>query len=348
MKSVTYSTHDEWLEARAVDHGIGASTVGAILGASSYRTPWDVWASHYAPDAIKAGNVAQLQRGHLLERHILRLYAEEQGIDVEHYDRTICYHDDQNWARFSPDGIRSDGGVVEVKTVRNGWEWRDAPVLLESGDELEYLPSLNYGLQCHWQMLVSGAPFVDLVVLPLGHELAAVADALAMSDWPEALGVIADAIRSSLVVVRVMRDSRFAARLGARVAEWREKHLVGGDEPMASGAHASAYHGRQPKKGSVEVDEASPITEVADALYHAKRRKKAIDAEVKDYTGRIKQAMQHVEEVRTERGIITWRKVGRGKAIDLRQWVYGGTTHTEAPIEPLHHEPPTAGDTDHG
>ena len=169
-----------------------------------------------------------------------------------------------------------------------------------------------------------------------------------MSDWPEALGVIADAIRSSLVVVRVMRDSRFAARLGARVAEWREKHLVGAVEPTASGAHASAYHGRQPKKGSVEVDEASPITEVADALYHAKKRKKAIDAEVKDYTGRIKQAMQHVEEVRTERGIITWRKVGRGKAIDLRQWVYGGTTHTEAPIEPLHHEPPTAGDTDHG
>lgn len=335
MRVERYNTHEEWLAARAAGFGVGASTVGSILGASSYRTPWDVWASHHAPEAIKVGNVAQLQRGHLLERHILRIYAELQGCEVEHHERTICHHKDVGWARFSPDGIRSDGGLVEVKTVRNGWEWRDAPVILESADELEYLPSLSYGLQCHWQMLVSDAPFCELVVLPLGHELAAVADALAMSDWPEAMAVLAEALRTSLVVVRIMRDAGFCKRLGSKVAAWRERHLVGGEEPVASGTNAAAHHSRQPKAGEVELDVDHPVIEVADALYAAKASKRRADDEVKRYMGQLKQSLQNVESVRSTRGEIRWKKVGRGKTLDLRRWVWGGTTETQAETETL-------------
>lgn len=343
-RRVTYDTHEEWLNARRDGYGVGASTVGAILGASSYRSPWDVWAAEYAPDAIGAGNIAQLQRGHLLERHVLRFYSERENIEVEHLDRAIWYHDAQPWARFSPDGVRADGGLVEVKTVRGGWDWRDVSDVIESAEELEYLPSLNYGLQCHWQMLVSGAPFVDLVILPMGHELAAVADLLAVSDWPEAMTVVAEGLRSSMIVVRLLRDAVFEARLGAKVAAWRERHLVNGEEPPASGAHASAHHGRVPKRGELEIDLDHPVTLVADSLFDAKREKKVIDARVKSLTGRLKKALQHVETVKTGRGSIAWRRAGRGKTLDLRQWVHGGTTDCDLNPEPLN--PPEPQDTE--
>lgn len=338
MQLRTFDTHDEWLNERRAGFGVGASAVGAILGESSYRSPWDVWSTHHAPGAVNPGNVAQLQRGHHLERHILRLYGEAQGIEVKHYDRTICYHPDQPWARFSPDGIRADGGIVEVKTARGGWAWRDVQDPIETAADLHYLPSVAYGLQAYWQMLVSGAEFVDLVVLPLGHELAAVADALAM-DHPAALETLAEAIKGSLVVVRVMRDAQFLKRLGDRVAAWRAKHLVDGLEPPAEGPSASAYHGRQVKRGEVDLSVDHPVIELADALFDAKRQKRQLDAKVKAYTGRLKQACQHVQSVTSSRGTIVWRKAGRGKAVDLKGWIYGGTTDCDHQPEPL--QPPT-------
>lgn len=345
MHQQTFETHEEWLTARRADFGIGASTVGAIVGASTYRSAWDVWSSHFAPEAQKPGNIAQLQRGHHLERHILRLYAEQHDVDVTHFDRTICYHTDHTWARFSPDGIRSDGGIVEVKTARGGWPWRDAPEVIDSADMLSYLPTLSYGLQAYWQMLISGAAFVDLVVLPLGHELASVADALAMQ-YPDALEAVAEAIRSSLVVVRIMRDPVFIKRLGDRIAAWRQTHLIEGKEPPAEGPAASAHHGKVPKRGEVNITDIDhPVVQLADALHHAKAVKKDADAKVKTYTGRLKQAMQHVESVTCDRGTIAWRKAGRGKAIDLRQWMHGGTTECDLQPDIMHPSPmPTEAD----
>jgi hypothetical protein len=266
------------------------------------------------------------------------LYAEREGVKVKHYDRTICYHDQQPWARFSPDGIREDGGVVEVKTARNGWLWRDVDEVIETAAGLEDLPTISYGLQAYWQMLISGAAFVDLVVLPLGHELAAVADALAMQH-PDALETLAEAIRSSLVVVRVMRDSEFIKRLGDKVAQWREGHLVQGKEPPAEGSYASRYHGQAAKAGEVALPVDHPVVELGDALYGAKAAKKEAEALVKKYTGRLKQACQHVERVTSDRGSIVWRNSGRGKAIILKQWHYGGAVECDHAPAPLRSAP---------
>ena len=61
----------------------------------------------------------------------------------------------------------------------------------------------------------------------------------------------------------------------------------------------------------------------------AKQAKKVIDQRVKHYTGRLKQALQNVRAVEASRGVVKWRKVGRGMSVALSDWV-----PSEAAVEP--------------
>lgn len=333
MQIDTYQDRDEWLAARSADYGVGASTVPAMLGLSGFTSPWDVWARWHAPEAIKQSDESpQLVRGHLLEPHLLKLYAKRMSVEVQHHDYTVCSHDTQRWARFSPDGIVADGGLVEIKTARNGWMWREAPEVIETAADLEYLPNPAYGIQCYWQMLISGAPYCDLVVLPLGNDLAAVADAIAVSTYADALELLAEALASALVIVRVLPDPDFTIRMGAKVAAWRDKHLIGGAEPESRGVAAPRHHGELPKFGEVAVDVDHPVTELADALFRAKADKRHTDSTVKTYTAKLKQAMQHVTRLQTPRGAVSWRKHGRGRALAFHDWLPGEAATAPADI----------------
>lgn len=324
MRARTYDTTEEWLAARAEDYGIGASTVGALLGLSGYRTPWDVWASHHAPDALPVDATADQRRGHALEAEVARVYGQTHRYQVEHHDRTIWTHDTQPWARCSPDATVTAEGVVglaEIKTSRGGWAWRDVAQDIRDPAEVEDLPVPAYGIQCYWQLLISGRPWVDLVVLPIGHDVADIVDALADSPHAGAVGPLVDALASRLVVCRVHASVPFQRQLGAWVQDWRARHLIKGEEPLATGSrYAGPYHGRQPKEGGLSVDIEHPITRAADVLWHARRTKKeATDAE-KKATTMIKQAAQGVETVTTPRGVVRWRKHGKGYRLILDDW----------------------------
>ena len=325
MKARTFDTDAEWLEARREGFGIGASTVGALLGLSSFRTPWDVWAAHHAPDALPQDSTAAQRRGHALEHHVGRVYAAARGFDLTTHDRTIWTHEDHTWARCSPDASVVDAGVVglaEIKTARNGWDWTDAPQEITDPREIEYLPHPAYGAQCYWQLLVSGRPWCDLVVFPLGHDVAAVAEVLADSSHAAALGPLVDALASRLVVCRVHASEPFQRQLGGWVEDWRTRHLVNAEEPAATGSkYAGPHHGRQEKSGALEVELDHPLTVAADTLYHARRKKKDATAAEKEATAQLKQAAQGVQEVRTPRGIVRWKKHGKGQRLVLLDWV---------------------------
>ena len=333
-----FDTVADWLEARSEGYGIGASTVAAVLGASSYRTPWDVWASHHAPEALPEVDAGQLRRGQLLEPHVFKSFPlryEEQGHTARHVDRVICYHRSETWARCSPDGFvydaeQQDGppvGLIEVKTARNGWAWRDAPDEIRSAEDLDTLPVMAYGIQCYWQLLVTGLDWVDLIVVIMSNDAADIADALALNH-PEAMETVARHL-GTIKAIRIYRDPAFVERLGARVAAWREAHLVQGTEPEAAGALAAAYHGNRRKIGHLTVADDHPVIALADCLHDAKQAKKVIDQRVKHYTGRLKQALQNVRAVEASRGVVKWRKVGRGMSVALSDWV-----PSEAPVEP--------------
>ena len=319
----TYQTEAEWLAARSAGYGIGSSAVAAILGHSSWRSPWDVWASFHAPEAAPDTAGPQLLRGHALEPLILRAYEAHADEVAEHYDRTIACHPLNDWARCSPDGVTASGGLVEIKTAQNGWAWRDAPPVQHSADGLEELPRISYGLQCYWQMLITGAPWVDLVVLPLSFDVAAICDQLLAADLQEALPLVVKVLQGSLCVTRIMRDEPFIKALAGQIATWRLRHLVEGTEPPAGHSkHASAHHGRAVKAGCCIIqDSDDPFTQAAEGLAFWKDRERHARQRVKQFTGAMKQAMQHVQEVQTPQGSVKWKRHGRGMRLDLDSFI---------------------------
>lgn len=325
-RETTYETVDAWLAGRVDGFGVGASTAPAILGASSYASPWDIWARYHKPSAVGRGSSSAQRRGHAFEPLVLRAYAARFGVDVEKwYDLTVWSSARVDWARCSPDAtviVDGERGLAEIKTARGGWQWRDAPPVIESPDDLDLLPSLSYGLQCYWQLLVSGLPFVDLVVLPLSHELAAVSEALTDSEHRGALPLVVDAVAKQIVRVRINAAPKFQTRFGGLVAQWRARHLVEGIAPPAgSSASASAYYGRVAKRSAaMVVDDEHEITKTADALYRAREAKREATAAEKTISGTLKQLIADVERVETPRGVVRWKKHGRGMRLVVDDW----------------------------
>lgn len=327
MRSVQYASREEWLQARLEGYGVGASSVATILGMSSYRTPWDLWAAHYAPETAERKASTDAARGNALEVPVLEEYAAAQGLTVVHHDNELWSHERLDWARCSPDAsVMQDGkrvGLAEVKTVRSGWEWRDMPDEIRVPAEVFDLPTPAYGLQCYWQLLVSGAEWVDLVVLPMGYDTAAIAGALAEEGLQDAIRTVARALAKDLKVIRIYADKEWLQELGGRVYEWRRRHLVEGAEPdPGSSSAAGSYYASRPKREPVEVPIDDEITTLADALRKARILKKDATQVEKLASNRLKQAMQDYAAVQTPRGVVKWRKHGKGMRIDIsKDWL---------------------------
>lgn len=127
--------HDEWLQWRR--RGIGGSDAPAILGQSSFGTPWTVWVDKVeGTPGDDAGERARW--GKRLEPVIADVFAEETGLDVTER-RAILQHRDVEWMigdidRFVvADGVEQ--AVVEVKAtdffMRDDWEDGDVPVRVQ-------------------------------------------------------------------------------------------------------------------------------------------------------------------------------------------------------------------------
>lgn len=106
------------------DLSIGGTTVAAILGASSYRTPWDVWAQLTGRVTSKH----EKARGPMLwgTRHeptIIKAYGEDHNPDVTPCAVSYRLKKDRH-LRLSPDALAAPSVVVDAKTARwRGPEW---------------------------------------------------------------------------------------------------------------------------------------------------------------------------------------------------------------------------------
>ena len=129
-----FATFDAWsrnpVRVEGRDH-IGASEVGAVLGASPYATPMEVWARKVGLADEFKGNKAT-ERGQFMEPAILRWTATRMeaeavcpGIPLE--EPSIAHPDFPHMA-CHPDGALRVGGeemLVEIKTARYEDDWRD-------------------------------------------------------------------------------------------------------------------------------------------------------------------------------------------------------------------------------
>jgi len=141
-----YNSRSEWLAARR--SGIGSSDAAAILGESSWASPYSVWAEKRGLESSSEEN-ERMRWGTLLEAPIRDEYALRTKRNVRHYGSfAICRNNKYPWLLSSLDGdieAAEGNGVYEGKLV-------DAFLAEDWADE----PPLKYQIQIQQQMLNTG------------------------------------------------------------------------------------------------------------------------------------------------------------------------------------------------
>lgn len=149
--------HEGWLKLRGT--AIGASEVSAILGQSSYASPFTIWGQKLGtidpPEQTEA-----MAWGARLEALILEAYAEETGRSVQR-TRWTYRNEERPHLIASPDGFqlsedRDDRGLVQAKNTMIGWD--------------EEIPQQTW-IQMQSEMAVTGLTWNTAVALCGGHRL---------------------------------------------------------------------------------------------------------------------------------------------------------------------------------
>ena len=242
----TYATREEWEAARLGVPCIGASDVPAILGISPWSGPWDVWRRLTTGErpARSDADRATLERGLRWEETVHREYvAARPDLIVLHLGASahvIARHPSLPWAVCSPDARVTDPtepepvGLAEYKTAARADGW--AAESLDTTDIEQAVASVPpyYVAQVAWQMHVTGARWVDVVVLLPWYDVR---------------------------VIRV-RWAQELAELCAQVEDWHARHVVGDVEPDAASSAEAVRRAsaRQPAPAKAALSEADADT----------------------------------------------------------------------------------------
>jgi len=134
-------------ELQLHDHGIGGSTIGAILGVNPFSGPIDAWL-HLTGRAKRETTEDGERRtgwGHQMEDMLASWYEQERSVEVTPCPTLV--HPGHAWVIATPDRVvENEPALVECKHVgeRVAWHWMDGPP--------DYVRA-----QCVWQMLVANA-----------------------------------------------------------------------------------------------------------------------------------------------------------------------------------------------
>ena len=248
-----------WLADRR--EGLGGSDILAVLGFSTYTSPWEVWREKTGAselDTEPPSHAAEL--GNSLEPWIL---AQAPGLLGEAAYRTLhrtYAHPDHWWRRCSPDGILADGRLVECKTAGLASGFGTPP-----GWADDSVP-LGYEFQVRWGLHVMDAPAAEIIALVAG------------------LG---------LVRRTVTRDMGIEVKLVRQVAAWWDTHVIGHEEPAMSPGDARVLAELYPtvERESVDLDDTNALEHweiylaAREREKTARREKEAAGAELKALLG---------------------------------------------------------------
>ena len=253
MLLTLYKTRDDWLAGR----GIGASEVAAILGLSPYAKPFDIYARHRL-GYVQPDN-PDMAAGRAWEHPILVWYGDQEEVEVVgprdmEAEGWRCCKKDADWATCSPDGLVVVPGYeasytpdsvslkplwgVEAKRSRVPRDWGEPGEIPAGATDLP-IPAAYY-TQCLWSMLVTGLDRWVLVAQVLGDGR----------------------------IYQVHADPARQAALFARVAEWRERFVLGDEVPAVDGSDGADYWLRECYPTGATRREATP-EEVALAREYA-------------------------------------------------------------------------------
>ena len=226
---------------------IGGSDVAAILGRSPWGSAWEVWAR------IKLGvhndsDSAPMRRGRRFERAI----ADEVGVRLKEsidYQPAMFVHEN-GWACASVDGFIGTDGVLEIKIPggdqRDKWGADGTALPAFQYDEAVVPP--HYALQAYWYMHLTGRAYTDFAV--------------AFTSFRDGL--------DDPIIIRLYADPDAQAAIFEAVTAWRDRYIVGDEEPALDGSDACRDYLTGKFPGAAEkVERPASEGELSTMLLHA-------------------------------------------------------------------------------
>jgi hypothetical protein len=266
----------EWHELRK--NGIGASEVAAIAGVSPYVTPYTLWANKTGAFTPPPFASEAMERGILLEDSVAQWYEQETGFKVQKSHGIVRLKSDP-WAMASLDRtIVGEEGLVEIKTSASPrWSLYPVPPEVEA--------------QVQWQMMITGAPWVDVAAL---------------------LGGL------TFRVERVMADAEYQQQLYAKAALFWQA-VLDRVPPATTGGDSEVFAKVNPQVSEDWVQADSALERVAALYDEAAAEEKAASDQLLDL------AMQLKEAIGDKQGIIgrgwqaSWKQNKPSRKTDWRE-----------------------------
>lgn len=157
LERIVCADRAEWLATRR-RLGLGGSDAAAVIGASEYSTPAQVFYSKRAPMVEDRPDTDAMAIGRMLEEPIAQRYAEKTGREVVNIGAfTLVRDTDRPWMFATLDRVVIDLGILECKSANfTGWQikhdWQEGP-------------PLSYQVQAQHQMAVTNEPVVSIAAL---------------------------------------------------------------------------------------------------------------------------------------------------------------------------------------
>jgi putative phage-type endonuclease len=152
------ANRDEWLAARSF--GIGASEMPILMGESDWGSNLDIWATKVGEEPKEDEDNELKELGRELEDAILRVTMRRAGVTLAHKGLLVRSLE-HRWCIATPDAITDQSEPVEVKNLSFGF----------SDDEWQEQIPEKYRIQCHHQMLATGAQRCLFGVLVWGNRI---------------------------------------------------------------------------------------------------------------------------------------------------------------------------------
>ena len=265
-------SREEWLAHRK--NGIGGSEVAALLGASPYKTAYDVWLdkTNRKDDSDEVGAKEAVQWGNILETPIADEYANRTGNKVARVNKMMFHENGIMFANIDR-RIVGQNRILEVETagLRVAHQW--------GGDGTDQIPDW-YLLQVQHYLSVTGAEGADVAALIGGQELR---------------------------IYHIERDNEIIAMLEKAVEKFWP-HVVFDTPPTnpPSVDHAKALWGVKPAiLDSVEKEDAE---EVVNSIKSIQAEIKELQAKEKEAKGLLADMIGEHEAVTCKGKVVaTWK-----------------------------------------
>ena len=196
-----FQSREAWLEARR--SGIGGTDAVAILGHSSWRSPYTVYAEKKLDLPDKPGDAESeaMLWGRVLEEPVRAEWERRSKLIALPTPLSIVRDPEFSFLFASPDALVDDDAGLEIKTAS---EWKNA-------DWSNEVP-LGYQIQMQHYLMVTGRERWHVAALIGGQKL---------------------------VCATVERNEDFIKTLRESLVEWWALHIIGDERPAIDGSDST-------------------------------------------------------------------------------------------------------------